>query len=138
MNLNLLIPLLITSMVAIIGWFVVHRLSSNRDRANKRRELRVQYLIEAWRKLENASNRSDNSRSNDLETAIADIQLFGSSRQIELAQKFADDIAKTGIGNLDELLEDLRYDLREELQLETVPKNIKYLRFVSNSTRNGR
>ncbi len=136
MNMDLLIPLLITSAVAIIGWFIVHSLSSNRDRANKRRDLRVQYLIEAWRRLENASNRSDKLRSSDLEAAIADIQLFGSPRQIELAQKFTEDFANTRSAGLDELLEDLRQDLRKELRLETVPKSMKYLRIISNFDQN--
>jgi len=108
---NLLVPLLITSVVAIAGWFVVHLLSSKKDRENKRHDLRIQYLIEAWRSLEKASNRDDLSPSkSDLERAIADIQLFGSRRQIELAQKFAEDFAKTGNATLDELLEDLRQD----------------------------
>jgi len=133
MNISLLIPLLITSIVVIIGWFTVNWLSSNRDRANKRRDLRVQYLIEAWRRLENATGRSDDSRSADLETAIADIQLFGSPRQIELAQKFANELASRRESNLDELLADLRQNLREELKLETASQNIKHLRITSNS-----
>lgn len=133
MNIDLLIPLLVTSTVVIIGWFAVHFLLANRDHANKRHDTRVQYLMEAWRRLESASNRSDDSRSGDLEAAIADIQLFGNPRQIELAQKFVGDFADTGRANLDELLNDLRQDLRKELRLETVPKNMKYLRIIPNS-----
>jgi len=132
MDINLLLPLLITAIFAIVGWFVAHYLSSNRERARKRHDLRVQYLIEAWRRLENASNRHDDSRYDDLERAIADIQLFGSREQIELAQRFAEDFVKNGSASLDELLEDLRQDLRKELRLESVPKNIKYLRIISS------
>jgi hypothetical protein len=40
--------------VVVIGWTVGHWLNARRDLANKRRELRVQYLIEAWRKIEKA------------------------------------------------------------------------------------
>ena len=132
MNLDLLIPLLITSIVTITGWFIVNRLLSNRDRANKRRDLIAQYLIEAWRKLENAPHRKADFPAKDLERAIADIQLFGTPRQIELACKVAEDFAKTGSADLGELLEILRKDLREELQLETVSQKIKHLRFFRN------
>ncbi len=133
MDINLLLPLLITAVVAIIGWFVAHYLSSNRERTRKRHDLRVQYLIEAWRRLENASNRKDSSWYGDLEKAIADIQLFGSRRQVESAQRFAEEFARFRGASLDELLEDLRRDLRKELRLEIVPPNIKYLRINSNS-----
>ena len=131
MNVNLLLPLLITTIVAIGGWFVIHRLSQNRERTNKRRDMRVQYLIDAWNILENASNRTDNLHVNELEKAIAAIQLFGSRRQIDLALKFADEFSKEGKASLDKLLEDLRFDLRKELRLEPISKNYHSLRIIT-------
>ena len=47
MGWSLMIPLL----VAVLGWFIAHRLAAARDRANKRREVQVSYLIEAFRRL---------------------------------------------------------------------------------------
>jgi len=132
MNLDLLLPLLATAVVAIVGWFVAHRLSSNRNRDAKRREMRIEYLIGAWRRLENVANRTDNSRIDDLESAIADIQLFGSIRQIRLTHEFMENFAKNNNALLDELLDDLRSDLRNELQLEPSSKKIKHLRIISN------
>ena len=131
MDVDLLLPLLITTIVAMGGWFVVHRLSQNRERTNKRRDMRVQYLIDAWNILENASNRTDNLHINDLEKAIASIQLFGSRKQIDLALKFADEFSKERSASLDKLLEDLRFDLREELGLEPISKNIHSLRIIN-------
>ncbi|MBI4811690.1 MAG: hypothetical protein HY800_09685 [Ignavibacteriales bacterium] len=78
---------IISAVVIVVGWFIGHRLSSKRDRSNKRRDLRVSYLIEAWRNLENCTNRNDLDTASILEKAIADINLFGSDRQIELAQQ---------------------------------------------------
>jgi len=123
---NLLIPLLITSIVTITGWFFAHRLASARDRANKLRDLRVEYLIEAWRRLEGASNRQDSLRAGDIESAIADIQLFGSLRQIELARKFVEEFAETGSSSVDKLLTDLRCDLRSSLGLPADPNEVKW------------
>jgi hypothetical protein len=126
---EILVPFLVTTLVAIIGWYAAHRLSATRDRANKRRELRVQYLIEAYRRLENASNRpSLKGVVSEFEKAIADIQLFGTPRQVALAQEFALGFALAGTHSLDPLMNDLRNSLRAELDLEPVTEGIKYLR----------
>jgi len=128
-NFNLLIPALITTLVAIIGWYIVHYLNVRRDRNNKRRELIIQYLIEAYRRIERASNRPKEFDNNlDLESAIADIQLLGSQDQVVLAGKFAYDIDESSHASTDELLYDLRESLRRELKLEEVKTKITYLR----------
>lgn len=122
-------PLLVTTVVAVVGWYAAHRLSAAPDRANKRRELRVQYLIEAYRRLENGSNRPiPKEAASDFENAIADIQLFGTPGQVALAQEFAVGFARTGTYSLDPLLDGLRDSLRTELDLEPVSAGIKYLR----------
>jgi hypothetical protein len=122
MNFEILAPLLITIGVAIAGWHVTHRLSMNRDRANNRRELRVQYLIEVYRKLESVSNRpfSDTTVAN-LEAALADIQLFGTVTQVRLAQQFVEAYSAGDKKAIRPLLLELRDDLRRELDVEPVP-----------------
>jgi len=130
MNWNLLFPLLITTLIAIAGWLVGHWLAAKRDQTNKRRDLQIQFLIEAYRKLEGASNRDDISfeLSAKIESAIADIQLFGSARQVAMAKEFASNMAGEKKASADSLLKDLRQDLRQELMLENVSGDIKYLR----------
>jgi hypothetical protein len=127
MDTELSTPLLVTVAVAIIGWYVVHRLSSNQEREAKRREMIVQYLISAWRKLENAAQR-DEPINTEVESAIADIQLFVPNNWIELAHEAAGNLAEKGGANFDNLLETLRNNLREELKLEKAIRNISYLR----------
>ena len=79
--------------------------------------------------LESAGNRIDpSSKWSDLESAIADIQLFGIPKQVDMAKRFADEFAEKHTASLDELLFDLRETLRIELQLEPVESQIKYLR----------
>jgi hypothetical protein len=130
MNTQLLLPLLVTTFVALSGWVIVHYFNSKRDLLNKRRELRVQYLIEAYRRLEAASHANNlKERRLDVESAIADIQLFGTPQQIQLAVKFAKELSEKKIASLDELLTDLRKDLRAELELEKTLLSIKHLRF---------
>lgn len=130
MNTNILAPLLVTSIITIVSWGVLHFLSKRRDEKNKRKEIRINYLIQVWRLLEAASNRDNNTLNHNLETAIADIQLFGTEQQIELAQQFTKEMVQSKTSNSNELLVSLREDLRKELRLETVPNKFKFLRFT--------
>jgi hypothetical protein len=117
-----MLTLLVPTIVAVVSWFVGSWLSVRRDRANKRRDLRVQYLIEAYRRLARATNRTLTSPEYfaDLDSAIGDIHLFGSADQIAAAQKFARQLAEDRVASLHELLSILRDDLRRELKLERV------------------
>jgi hypothetical protein len=87
MNWSLFWQLLVTAIVAFAGALLAHTLAAKRDRANKRREQRISFLIEAYRRIESAVNRpSDSSAAAALESAVADIQLFGNRKQVELVQ----------------------------------------------------
>ncbi|MCC9017333.1 hypothetical protein [Flavobacterium lipolyticum] len=107
LNIQLLFPLLITSIITMFGWFILHKLGQKRDLENKRKDLRITYLIEAWKKLEYASNRELNELEfiEYIENSIALIQLFGTTNQIILAKNIADDMKK----NYDN---ELRFNIR--------------------------
>jgi len=121
-------PLLITAMLTISGWYALHWFASQRDKKNKQKELRINYLIEAWRKLEHAANRKGVDTVEYVEKPIADIQLFGTKKQVEMTIKLATELAETRGTNLIELLTELREDLREELNLEKIDTPIKIFR----------
>jgi hypothetical protein len=129
-----LITLLIPTLVAVVSWFAGNWLAVRRDRANKRRDLRVKYLVDAYRRLEAASHRPLlPPYSLDIESAVADIQLFGRPDQVNAAQKFAQEMAQQHKASLDDLLSSLRNDLRDELQLERVAGQLIFLRIVPPS-----
>lgn len=120
---------MLAAIIAVLGWFVAHRLNVVKETATKRRELRVQYLIEAYRRLEGASHRSDARCRRELESAIADIQLFGSNRQVDRAHQFIESVAKDGFATYNPLLEQLRDELRRELNISQTTSEIKIFRF---------
>ena len=121
MNSHPLVTLLIPTLVAVASWFAGSSLSARRDRANKRRDLRVQYLIEAYRRLSTATQRELNAEYfAAMDSAIVDIQLFGTPNQILAAQTFAKHLADHRVAQVDKLLASLRDDLRDELKLEHV------------------
>ena len=115
--------------VSVLGWWIAHHFSARRDLTNERRKLRVTYLLEAYRRLENASNRTDMPPHwASFESAIADIQLLGSPHQVTLARQFARAMARDKTAPLDDLIFDLRRSLRNELELEPVLESVVYLR----------
>lgn len=112
--------------LAIGGWIVSGVLA----RRAKRRELRVEYLLKAYRALDEASNRQtmtvDHARAT--ERAIADVQLLGTNSQVALADAFALGFAESGSADSTPLLESLRGDLRKELLLGEVAPRSAWLR----------
>lgn len=73
-------------LVAVAGWL----LNAFFARRAIRRNMRIEYLIAAYRQLEHASNRQMTEvHEADLEAAISDIQLLGSAHQVEMATTFA-------------------------------------------------
>ncbi len=126
-----LFPLLLTTGAAMWGYHRVSNLAAKRDRINKQHDLRIEYLIGAYSKLANASWRDPEPGSpyfRDMETAMADIQLFGTDSQISKAKSFMNEFQKTKYGSMDELLRELRDDLRCEMDLSKIEGNVQWFR----------
>ena len=124
--------LLIGSLVVVLGWFIFHYFSQKRDSKNKRKQVVLDFLIASYRTLTiDISDRSlDNQETQyKFETLLADIQLFGSLTQVELARTIAIEMRNKNIANLDMLIIDLRENLRKELNLEKVRGYTEYMRF---------
>ena len=69
---------LTTTVVLVVGWFVVHQFNVYRDHQNKRRDLRIQFLLDAYRRLESAAHRGEmtETQKQECESAVADIQCW--------------------------------------------------------------
>jgi hypothetical protein len=126
------LPLLVTAVLTMSGWFVGHWVSTRKDRSNKKRDLRTNYLIECFRRIEYAGNRVlDEAGRRQLEAAIADVQLFGSTEQAAAASVFAHGIADRDDNALaGPLLQMLRDELRHELDLPVVDVPMFHLRLL--------
>lgn len=112
--------------VVVAGWLVNEFFS----RRSARRNLRVEYLLSAFRRLEYASNRRMSSAHKAaVEEAVSDIQLLGSPAQVQKAIEFAREFASNQQASTEPLLLDLRASLRKELQLDPVPPQRVWLRF---------
>lgn len=120
-----------TAFLAVSGWLIGHYFTTKRDVSNKRRELVLKHLIEAYKVITNdISQRPQTQETNlKLENILTNIQLFGSSEQIDLAKELSDEVAHGGVFELNPLINSLRDDLRKQLNLPKIDSDIKWLRF---------
>ena len=87
--------------------------------------------------MQNAGHRPPvRPYSSELESAIADIQLFGTRDQAAAAKKLATDLAEQGSASLDDLLLSLRRELRRELRLDQIERGITHLRYPEKGEMN--
>ena len=112
----------------------MHSFNLRRDTTAKRRELRVQYLIEAYRRLEDNTGRIEQTPDayRAFESAVSDIQLLGTNKQIDALLTFLSQFKDNVDGDINPLLELIRCDLREELNLEPNLRQIHQFRFNFN------
>lgn len=120
-DLEYMTPVVIAILILIGGHFLINK----RESEKRKKEQRVDYLVATFRKLEKGVSPPANDYSpGDFESGISDIQLFGSKSQVKLAHSFCE-AANMGDGSLiQDLLENIRTELREELALpkEILPK----------------
>jgi len=115
---------IISALVIALGWIVAYKLGSQKDLKNKKRDIRTQFLIEAYNKIASSSNRNtDDNEKKLFEGAIEQIQFLGTKEQIKLLNEGIETM------NFTPLLEELRKEIRSELGIESISTNIKHFRF---------
>ena len=127
MNFDLLIPLVVSTLVAVVGWIVGHKHNNALDRASKHRDLRLQYLVSAYHKLESSGGRNiepGSEAAKAQEEACADIQLFGTQQQVDKLLA-----AMEPGGDLNPVINLLRDELRAELGLSKLVGNVRWVRY---------
>lgn len=125
------LKIIITIILAVIGWIIGHYFTNKRAIASKRREIVTEHLINAYRILTNeVSHRKQTpERMEKLENLLSDIQLFGSQEQVDLAKALADEAASQEFFELDPLIIVYATILRSELNLKKITGNVQWLRF---------
>ncbi|ASK19835.1 MULTISPECIES: hypothetical protein [unclassified Halomonas] len=129
MDWKLLIPTTIATLAAVIGWVVAHKLNAARDVRNKQREIRLKYLSEAYDVfIELGRNVDILGNYREVERAISYIHLYGNTKQVELCDKFVNDIALSGSANHTELVVEVRNFIRSELGLRVLSTKLNLLK----------
>lgn len=125
------LKIIVTIVLAVVGWRVGYSLTIKKDIIQKRRDISIEHLINAYRILttEVAHREMTNENKMKLENILSDIQLFGSDEQIQFAKKLTEIVAAGDAFLLDPLINSLRNDLREMIGLKRITENVNYLRF---------
>ena len=123
---EVLVPLLSAVTGALVGGYVVHRLTIRREELSARRAKRIESLIASWRAILAMANRTEGTPSTitqreAYEDALTDIMLLGERPEIEATAAFIKAVGAGEQTNLDAVIEALRESLRNELQLPEVP-----------------
>jgi hypothetical protein len=130
MTAQLLLSVLSSSLVAgIAGAYIGHVLTTRRERRSRLQQQRSLYLVDAYRAFAKANHHPRLYEvADDLEQAIADIQLFGTPELIALTQTFCREMAAAETASLDDILATIRQNLRTELGEKPVSGKMMWLR----------
>lgn len=129
-------PEIISTLITPLGMIITIIIAFyeyNKFKKQKRKDIITNYLIGAWTKLENASNRipPDRQQKLDIESSIGAIMLFGSEEQAILATELCEEMKRGVSANTLNLLNKLRDDLRKELNIPAHTVPYRALRFPS-------
>lgn len=84
-------------------------------------------MIEAYRKIASAANRgpsTSDAQKAAIESAIEDIQLLGNTHQMAALNR----MIQSGESNFTVILESLRKELRNELNLDEISDSLQFYR----------
>ena len=133
------LKIIVTVVLAAIGWIFGHYLSAKRDTKTKKRELVTEHLLKSFEAIAAFSavvvGNVPGSRdiADNFNNAVTKIQLLGSSNQIRLVNEITEMMSERENINgesLEFLLCDLRKELRSELNLNDVNEQINVARVV--------
>jgi len=122
--LTLIASLLVAVILLGLRVFVMQRVQQKRQRENRQETERLRSLVAAYRSLAGSFSPAVHTDRAQLEEALADIVLFGSIRQVELAAQCATALVRAEPADCQVLVEELRSDLRTQLGLEAIPPHL--------------
>jgi hypothetical protein len=130
---EVLIPALIGLLGATSGWWIIHVLTARRDLANKRRDRRIEAMVEVFREITRVRSHSSVLTSSEFADSLSristGIELFGTKRQLELFQVFAPSVNSERLRGVHDLIDELRNDIRQSLALPANESTVNEFRF---------
>jgi uncharacterized membrane protein YgcG len=122
--LTLIASLVIAVILLAIRVFVMQRVQQKRQRENRQETERLKSLVAAYRSLAGSFTPARQDHTPQLEETLADLILFGSIAQVELAVACANGLKNDEYVDFQPLIKSLRSDLRTQLGLEQIPSSL--------------
>jgi len=123
--LSLIVSLAVAVVLLAIRVFVMQRVQSRRQRENRQETERLKSLVAAYRSLAGSFTPASHEHTPQIEETLADIVLFGSLHQVELAVRCAAALKRGAAVDFQPLIEALRIDVRAQLGLDPLPANLE-------------
>jgi hypothetical protein len=122
--LAIIVPVAVAIVLLLVRLFILLRVRHRRQRENRQETERLRSLVVAYRSLAGSFTPAGPEHKAQLEEALADIVLFGSLRQVEMAATCANALVRGENADCQALAEELRADLRVQLGLEPIPPEL--------------
>lgn len=122
--LTLIASLVLAVVLLAVRVFVMQRVQQRRQRENRQETERLKSLVAAYRSLAGSFTPASQEHGLQLEETLADIVLFGSLAQVELAVRCVNALKRGEPVDYQPLIEALRADLRTQLGLEPIPRSL--------------
>ncbi|EUJ09231.1 hypothetical protein Meth11DRAFT_0015 [Methylophilaceae bacterium 11] len=122
--LTLIASLVVAVILLAIRVFVMQRVQQKRQRENRQESERLKSLVAAYRSLAGSFTPARQDHTPQLEETLADIILFGTIAQVELAVACATSLKNDEYVDFQPLIKSLRADLRTQLGLEQIPSSV--------------
>ncbi|HSN31524.1 MAG TPA: hypothetical protein VLU41_02480, partial [Ideonella sp.] len=123
--LAIIVPIAVTIVLLVIRLFILLRVRHRRQRENRQETERLRSLVVAYRSLAGSFTPATGDHRVQLEEALADIVLFGTLKQVEMAAACATAVVRGEAVVTQPLAEELRADLRNQLGLEPIPPTLE-------------
>jgi hypothetical protein len=122
--LSIIASLLVAVLLLAVRIFVLQRIQQRRQRENRQETERLKSLVAAYRSLAGSFSPATGQHRSQMEEALADVVLFGSIHQVELAASYAASLTRGEAVDYQPLIAALRSDLRTQLGLEPIPASL--------------
>lgn len=121
---TLIASLVVAVVLLAVRIFVMQRVQQRRQRENRQESERLRSLVAAYRSLAGSFSPAADAQRAQIEETLADLVLFGSLRQVELATQCVRSMLRGEAVDYSALVDDLRADLRNQLGLEPIPPTL--------------
>lgn len=123
--LAIIVPVTVAIVLLLIRLFILMRVRHKRAREARQETERLKFLVVAYRSLAGSFSPATGEHRAQMEEALADVVLFGTLSQVELAAGYAQALTRGEPVDYQPLIEDLRADLRGQLGLDPIPETLQ-------------
>lgn len=118
------VPVIVAVILLGIRLYVLLRVRHKRQRENRQETERLKSLVAAYRSLAGSFTPATGDHRGQMEEALADVVLFGSIKQVEMAAACAQALTMGEAVDYQPLIVELRADLRNQLGLDPIPPEL--------------